>query len=296
MIKIGSHVGMKAPLYLLGSANEAYKYGANAFMVYTGPPQSTIRKSIDDKVFQEMIKQAHEYMHRVGIRKEDVIIHAPYIMNLANPDMEKQMFARNFLASELNRTHKMGSKYIVLHPGNHLKDGSEVGIKRIIEGLDYVFSISDNDVHIALETMAGKGTEIGQNFTEIGSIIKGSKYSDRLKVCFDTCHVNDSGYDLLNDYDGVMSEFDEKIGLDKIAVFHINDSKNPLGAKKDRHENIGSGHIGFETILKIVYDERFKDIPKILETPYVDVAGKKAPPYYEEIAMLKNKKFVEILK
>ncbi len=290
MIKIGCHVGMSAPLYLLGAANEAHSYGANTFMIYTGPPQSTMRKPVD----QLRIEEAHKYMDEIGIKKEDVIVHAPYVMNLANGDPEKRKYAAEFLLSEVKRTAALGAKYIVLHPGAHLKEGSEVGIERIIQGLDYVLSKSDNDVCIALETMSGKGSEVGRNFEELNQIIKGSKFSERICVCFDTCHVHDFGYDIINDYESVINEFDKIVGLDKIKVFHINDSKNPISARKDRHANLGYGEIGFEAIMRVINDERFKDIPKILETPWVEVAGKKVPPYFEEITMIKNNKFVDI--
>ncbi len=292
MLKIGSHVGMSAPMYLLGAANEANSYGANTFMIYTGPPQNTRRKSVE----YLRIKEAHEFMDKIGIAKEDVIVHAPYIMNLANGELEKREYAVDFLTREVERTAAIGAKYIVLHPGAHLKEGSDVGIERIIKGLDEVFARSDNNVSIALETMSGKGSEVGRNFEELRDIITGSKYSDRLSVCFDTCHVHDYGYDIISDYDKVIEEFDRIVGIDKIKVFHINDSKNPTKSHKDRHENLGIGHIGFEALLNIIYDERFKDVPKILETPWVEVAGKKVPPYFEEISMIKNKKFVNVFK
>lgn len=228
-------------------------------------------------------------MEENGIEK--FVVHAPYIINLGNTiKPETFEIAVEFLGIELERTAAMGSDVLVLHPGAHVGAGEDAGIAQIIKGLDMVME-PDMPVYIALETMAGKGSEIGKTFEELKAIYDGVKYPEKLRVCFDTCHVNDAGYDIVNDYDGVMQHFDEVIGLDQIAVFHINDSKNPLGAHKDRHENVGKGSIGFETLLKVVSDERFRHIPKILETPYIKDAEdpkKSYPPYKEEIEWLQS--------
>lgn len=290
MIKIGSHVGMSGKDKMLASVKEAIKYNANAFMVYTGAPQNTRRSAIESL----NIDAAHTLMEEAGIPKENVIVHAPYIMNLANPEEEKRNFAINFLTEEIKRTEAMGAKQIVLHPGAHLKQGPEIGLTHIVNGLKVVLeNTKDSDVKIALETMAGKGTECGKTFEEIAFIIDRVK-SDRLSVCFDTCHTNDAGYDL-SDFESVIAEFDEIVGKEKISVFHINDSKNPLGAAKDRHENFGVGYIGFDTLMNIVYHPDFIDIPKILETPYVtesaDSKNKVFPPYKKEIEMIRFKEF-----
>ena len=177
--------------------------------------------------------------------------------------------------------------YYNFHPGSHVGQGAEVGISKIAEILNEVLT-KDQSTIVLLETMSGKGTEVGRNFEELARIYDGVKYNDKLRVCFDTCHVNDAGYDLVNHYDEVFAEFDRVIGLDQIAVFHINDSMNPLGAHKDRHANIDKGNIGYEILHRLVHDERFLDVPKILETPWVAVEGtdKKEPPYKEEIAWL----------
>lgn len=290
---LGSHVGMSGKEMMLGSAKEAVSYGANTFMLYTGAPQNTRRKEISEL----NIEKAWEYMKKHGI--EDVIVHAPYIINLANTvKPETYELAVQFLDSELKRTEAMGSRVMVLHPGAHVGAGEDAGIAQIVKGINEVLT-KDTKAYIALETMAGKGTEIGFNFEQLARIFDGVHYNEKLRVCFDTCHVNDSGYDLINDLDGVFEQFDRVLGKDKIAAFHINDSKNILGAKKDRHENIGFGNIGFEPIHKIITNPDFVQVPKILETPYVPIPGedkKSLAPYKHEIEMLKSGVFNERLK
>lgn len=285
MIKLGSHVGMSGKEMLLGSAKEAAGYGANTFMIYTGAPQNTRRKSIEEL----NIEEGQKYMKEHNI--SDLIIHAPYIINLGNTVKEDTFsLAVEFLAMELERTAALQSKYLVLHPGSHVGAGEEAGIKQIIKGINEVLD-KDSKVFIALETMAGKGSEIGKTFEELAQIYDGVKYSNKLRVCFDTCHTNDAGYDIVNDFDGVIDKFDKIIGKDQIAVFHINDSKNVRGAAKDRHENIGFGNIGFDAINYIIHHREFEDIPKILETPYVLLPGdgkKSLPPYKYEIDMLRK--------
>lgn len=285
MIKLGSHVGMSGKEMLLGSAKEAAGYGANTFMIYTGAPQNTRRKSIEDLNIEEGLKYMKE--HNIS----DLIIHAPYIINLGNTVKEETFsLAIEFLAKEMERTTALQSKCLVLHPGSHVGAGEEAGIKQIIKGINEVLD-KDSKVFIALETMAGKGSEVGKTFEELAQIYDGVKYSDKLRVCFDTCHTNDAGYDIVNDFDGVIDKFDRLIGKDQIAVFHINDSKNVRGAAKDRHENIGFGNIGFDAIHYIIHHKDFEDIPKILETPYVLIPGegkKSLPPYKYEIDMLRK--------
>ena len=285
-IKLGCHVGMAGKDMFLASAREAASYGANVFMLYTGAPQNTRRKEI----FELNIDAGWEYAHEHGIN--EIVVHAPYIINLANTvKPETYELAVEFLEKEIVRTAAMKSRILVLHPGSHVNAGEQAGIAQIVKGLNTVLNQNDDDVFIALETMAGKGSEIGRSFEELKAIYDGVDKKDRLRVCFDTCHVNDAGYDLVNHYDEVFAEFDKVIGLDQIAVFHINDSMNPLGAHKDRHANIDKGNIGYETLHRLVHDERFLDVPKILETPWVAVGGtdKKEPPYKEEIAWLLEK-------
>ncbi len=285
---IGSHVSYKSGKQLLGSVVEALSYGANTFMFYTGAPQNTNRSTIDDN----LTKEAYQLMEENGINPKNVIVHAPYIINLAN-DGASYDFAIKFLKEEIKRVDKLGMKYLVLHPGSHVGLGIEKGLDNIINGLNFVLS-EDNDVIICLETMAGKGSELGTSFEQIKKIIDGVKLSDKLMVCLDTCHINDAGYDL-NNFDAVLDEFDRIIGLNNLACLHINDSKNERGAHKDRHENIGIGTIGFDNLINVIYNKRLDGIPKILETPYIgdtdDSKERLYPPYKFEIEMIKNKKF-----
>ena len=283
-IKIGSHVGMAGKEMFLASVKEAESYGANVLMLYTGAPQNTRRKEIKDL----NIEAGWAYAKQAGIR--EIVVHAPYIINLANTvKPETFELAVQFLEKEIRRTAAMRSHILVLHPGSALDAGAEAGIAQTVRGLNMVLDENEDEVYIALETMAGKGSEIGRTFEEIKAIYDGVNKKERLRVCFDTCHVNDAGYDLVHDYDGVFKHFDQVIGLDQIAVFHINDSLNPLGAHKDRHANIGQGTIGFETLHRLVHDPRFMEIPKILETPWLCAEGetkKTIPPYKEEIQQL----------
>lgn len=291
MLKIGSHVSMSGKKMLLGSAEEAVSYGANTFMVYTGAPQNTIRKSVNDLNIEAALK----YMDEVGI--SEIVVHSPYIINLGNSEkIETFELGVRFLREEIGRTEALKvAKQLVLHPGAHVGAGEELGIKQIIKGLNEVIT-KEQKVSIALETMAGKGTECGRTFEQIASIIEGVDHNEKLTVCLDTCHINDAGYDIVNDFDKVLLDFDRIIGLDRLKVIHLNDSKNPIGSRKDRHELIGHGHIGFETLCNIVHHELLVNVPKILETPYYDDGNNnKLPPYKHEIEMLRNKKFVPIV-
>jgi deoxyribonuclease-4 len=287
MLKIGSHVSMSGKKMMLGSVEEAVSYGANTFMIYTGAPQNTARKPIADLNIEAALK-AMEF-HNI----EEVVVHAPYIINLGNSEKPETFeLAVSFLREEIKRTEALKkAKQIVLHPGAHVGAGEERGIAQIIKGLNEVI-IKEQTVNIALETMAGKGSECGKSFEELARIIDGVVYNDKLSICLDTCHINDAGYDVVNDFDGVLREFDKIIGLKRLKVVHLNDSKNPKGAKKDRHEIIGSGYIGFDALCYVANHESLKDIPKILETPYVsNEAGEKRPPYKYEIQMLRDKQY-----
>lgn len=286
MLKIGSHVSMSGKKMLLGASEEAVSYGANTFMIYTGAPQNTRRKKIEEL----NIEAGLQHMKENGI--DNIVVHAPYIINIGNTTNPATFeLGVEFLTSEIQRTHALGARQIVLHPGAHVGAGAETGIKQIISGLNEVLR-PDQEVQIALETMAGKGSECGRSFEEIAMIIDGVTHNQKLSVCFDTCHVHDAGYDIVNDFDGVLNEFDKTVGIDRIKVLHVNDSKNSCGAKKDRHENIGFGHIGFDALNYIVHHPAFVDVPKILETPYVGIDKKtKKAPYKLEIDMLKAKAF-----
>ncbi len=271
----------------MGCLNDALGYGANAFMFYTGAPQNTMRYAINKKLTEEACLKMKEN----GIDINNVVVHAPYIVNLANrKEEDKYKFSIRFLKEEMERCSLLGIRYIVLHPGSHVGEGIEVGIKNIIDALNEILD-SDHNVTILLETMAGKGSEIGSTFLELQKIIDGVKYKDKIGVCLDTCHLSDSGYNVDN-FEELLDDFDKIIGLSYIRCVHINDSKNECGAKKDRHENIGYGNLGFNTLLEVIYSERLVSVPKILETPWI---GEKAP-YKEEIEMIIKKEFDENIK
>lgn len=269
-----------------GAAEDAHSYGETTFMVYTGAPQNTRRKPVEEL----NIEEGQALIEKYGM--SDIVVHAPYIINLANTTKPETFeLAVEFLTKEILRTEALGVNQIVLHPGAHVGAGADVGIARIIEGLNQVLH-ADQTAQIALETMAGKGTEIGRSFDELARIMDGVTHSDKLSVTLDTCHVNDAGYNIKEDFDGVLNEFDKIVGLDRLKVLHINDSKNERGAGKDRHANIGFGTIGFEALNYIVHHPQLTELPKILETPFVgeDKNNKKAP-YRLEIEMFKKQTF-----
>ncbi|MBD7943857.1 MULTISPECIES: deoxyribonuclease IV [Psychrobacillus] len=283
---LGSHVSMSGKEMLLASSKEAASYGANTFMIYTGAPQNTRRKPIEEL----NIEAGLQHMKENDIF--NIVVHAPYIINLGNTT-KPETFALGveFLQKEVERTAAIGATQIVLHPGAHVGAGAEAGIQKIIEGLNEVLT-TEHPVQIALETMAGKGSECGRTFEELAQIFDGVTNNHRLSVCMDTCHIHDAGYDVVNDFDGVLNQFDKLIGIDRLKVLHINDSKNVCGAAKDRHENIGFGEIGFEALQYVVHHPQLTEIPKILETPFVGVDAKsKKAPYKMEIEMLRSKLF-----
>lgn len=291
MLIIGSHVSFSKDKQLLGSVEESLGYGSNTFMFYTGAPQNTNRVPINDG----LTFKALELMKNNNIDYSKVVVHAPYIINLANnKDVDKYKFSIRFLTEEVERCGMLGIKNMVLHPGSHVGLGVDIGIDNIINGLNTIIENTDingSNVRILLETMAGKGSEVGSNFDEISRIISGINNKNRIGVCMDTCHMHDSGYDV-SDFDALLDLFDEKVGLNYLGCIHINDSKNLCGARKDRHENIGFGYIGFDNLINIIYNPRIESIPKILETPWIgDFA-----PYKEEIEMIRNKEFDPDLK
>ncbi len=280
---VGSHVGFKSE-QLLGSVKEALKYNANTFMFYTGAPQNTIRKEIS----AELTNEALELMQKNNININNVICHAPYIINLANREKEDAWnFSCGFLKQEISRITKMGVNFMVVHPGNSLKIERSIALKNISDAINFIID-SDTKPMILLETMAGKGTECGINIKEIKTILEGINLKEKVGVCLDTCHLNDSGVNIA-DFNSYLEEFDKVIGIEKIKCVHLNDSKNILGSHKDRHANIGYGTIGFENLLKVFYHEKLKDVPKILETPYINEKA----PYKIEIEMLRTKTFVD---
>lgn len=289
MVKLGSHVSMSGKNMLLGASEEAVSYGANTFMIYTGAPQNTRRKPVEDLNIEAGI----EHMNQHDI--QELIVHSAYIINIGNT-VKPQVYELgvDFLTNEIERVEALSkAQQIVLHPGSHVKEGQEKGLNQIIKGLNEVFENKPNtNCQIALETMAGKGSELGRSFEELATIIDGVTHNDKLSICFDTCHTHDAGYDIVNDFDGVLEHFDKTIGIDRLKVLHINDSKNERGASKDRHENIGYGHIGFDALNYIVHHPQLTTIPKILETPYVGEDKKnKKPPYQNEIENLRSQTF-----
>lgn len=276
---IGCHVNFTNE-QLLGSVKQAIEYGANALMFYTGAPQNTMRKNIDT----ELTKEAHNLMKENNINIKNVICHAPYIINLANnKDPEKWDFSISFLKQELERCKSLGVSYIVVHPGSAVGLEREIALKNISDALNLI--IKEDLPMILLETMAGKGTECGCTLEEL-KIILDNVESNNIGVCIDTCHLNDAGYNI-EEYDALLNQIEATFGLDKVHCVHLNDSKNAIGTHKDRHENLGLGTIGFDALLKVVLNDKLKDVPKILETPYID---REYPPYKFEIASLKEQK------
>jgi deoxyribonuclease-4 len=291
MLLIGCHVSLSGKNQYLGSVQEALSYGANTFMIYTGAPQNTIRKPLEDM----KIEEAKKLMQESNIDFNHVIVHAPYIVNLANPSIEKREFAISFLSEEVRRTEALGSKIMVLHPGAHMNEGSIEGIKRIASSITSIISnTSESRVFIALEGMAGKGSEIGRTFQELKEILDLIDNKNRVGICLDTCHIHDAGYDIINNFDTVLNQFEQIIGIDYLKVLHINDSKNEINSHKDRHENIGFGYIGFDALNNIVHHPLLKNLPKILETPYIKSTNNPIlsyPPYKFEINMFITNKF-----
>lgn len=283
---IGSHVSFGSE-QILGSVKEALSYGANTFMFYTGAPQNTVRKEID----MNLVDTAKQMMIENGIDINNVICHAPYIINLANREKEEAWnFSCSFLKEEIKRVEKMGVSKIVVHPGNSLKTDRNVAIDNIASALNMIID-KNSKVTILLETMAGKGTECGKTLEELKAIIDKIEFKERVGVCLDTCHLNDAGYDI-SEFDKIVDSVDKLMGIEKVGCIHVNDSKNILGSHKDRHDNIGYGTIGFDNLLNVLYHDKFKDIPKILETPYIDGHA----PYKEEIEMIKSRTFNSELK
>lgn len=286
MLIIGSHVGFKKDTQLLGALDETLSYNGNAFMFYTGAPQNTVRMPLND----DLTFKALEKMKENNISLDNVVVHAPYIINLANnKDLDKYNFSINFLKQECNRCTNLFVKKLVLHPGSHVGCGSDVGINNIINALNEV--LKESDTTILLETMAGKGTEVGKTLEEIKQIIEGVIYKDKIGICLDTCHLSDAGYDV-SKFDEILDILESYNLLDKVLCVHVNDSKNICGSHKDRHENIGYGTLGFDNLINIIYNKRLEQAPKILETPYIN----DLPPYKEEIEMIKDKKFNPNLK
>lgn len=289
---IGSHVSMSGKDGFLASVKEGLSYQANALMLYTGAPQNTIRKPLDE----DKITQGLKLLEENQIPFENVIVHAPYIINLCSEKADTRDLAVKFLELEIKRCEQIRAKYLVLHPGSRLKQDLKTGLKQVVDGLNTVFNkIGNTEVVVCIETMAGKGSEVGINLDELKTILEGVKSQKNIGLCLDTCHMHDAGYKI-EEFNKFLEELDEKISLKKVKVIHLNDSKNPLGAHKDRHENIGYGYIGFKSLLAVAYHPKLENVVKILETPWVcvDEQTKKSVPIYKyEIEMLRQKVFLD---
>ncbi|QCZ36708.1 deoxyribonuclease IV [Mycoplasma nasistruthionis] len=273
MIKLGSHISFKAPNYLTDSCQNALNNGANTLMIYLGAPQNTARVAVE-KYNLDLYKEKYEAL----IPAHDIVVHAPYIINPSNPS--KNRFAIDFLIDEIKRMEQAGFKYLVLHPGASVEYDVEEALDTLIDSLNEVIE-NTNDVVICLESMSGKGTEVGRDLEQLAHVIKWVNH-DRLKICLDTCHLWDAGYDL-QDYEGFKKELVKWDLLKEVAVIHLNDSKNDVRSHKDRHANIGKGYIGLETLKKFVFDKDFDNIPIILETP---IPEDNPNIYADEIKML----------
>ncbi|WP_029513599.1 deoxyribonuclease IV [Mycoplasmopsis primatum] len=274
MIKLGSHISFVSPDYLEEAAKESIANGANCMMIYLGAPQNAKRVDINKYHLNEYLEKYSNL-----IKPEDIIIHAPYIVNPAS--VTKHQFAIQFLIEEIERMNYIGAKYLVLHPGSFTSFTIQESLDTFIYSIKEILSRTQN-VTICVETMAGKGTEIGINFDQISYFIDKIN-NERFAVCLDTCHVFDAGYDITK-YEAFKNELNKHNLLNHIKVIHLNDSKNPLGNHKDRHANINQGYIGIDTLSKFVFDKDFDNIPIILETPWVD----DSPIYDKEIKMLLN--------
>lgn len=293
MLYIGSHTSFVKDKQLLGVVEESLSYGSNAFMFYTGSNRSTLRFPID----YDLRDKAHKLMKENNIDKNNCVVHAPFIINLANDsDIEKYQFYIDFLKNELERCIELDITKLVLHPGSFTNLTREDGIKNIANGLNIALKGIEG-ASVLLEFMSGKGTEVGSSIDDLKGIIDllDENIKSKVGVCLDTCHINDAGWDIV-EIEKFLDEFDSKIGIDKIKCIHINDSYNTVGAHKDRHANIGYGTIGFDKLISVIYNSRLDNIPKILETPWISRNNKDEwAPYKYEIEMIRNKKFVDYI-
>ena len=274
MFKIGSHLSTSKGY--LGMGKEAVSIGANTFQFFTRNPRGGKAKAFDVADAQAYNAFAAEH----GLTAP--LAHAPYTLNPCSDKEENREFARMVFRDDIFRLDHFARAMYNFHPGSHVKQGTEIGIAKIIDVLGDVLDPSQKTL-LLLEAMAGKGTEVGGSFEELRAIIDGVEHKHLLGVCIDTCHIFDGGYDIVNDLDGVLTQFDNIVGLERLKAIHLNDSKNPLGSRKDRHEKIGHGHIGIEAFARIINHPKLRELPFYLETPHEDVAG-----YAEEIALLKS--------
>lgn len=274
MLNIGCHLSASKGFENMGL--EALEIHANTFQFFTRNPRGGKAKEIDESDVNKLLK----------IMKENnfakILAHAPYTLNLCSADKGIREFAKNTMADDLKRMEYLPDNMYNFHPGSHVGQGIETGINYIVEALNEILS-KNQSTTVLLETMSGKGSEVGSKFEEIKEIIDRVELNEKLGVCFDTCHVNDAGYDVVNNLDSVLEEFDKIIGLDRLKAIHINDSMNPLGAHKDRHQKIGEGYIGLEAFERIINHPKLRKLPFYLETPHDDIKG-----YAKEIEVLRN--------
>lgn len=273
MFTIGAHVSIAKGFKK--AAQISVDIGANTFQFFSRNPRGGNAKEFNEKDMAAFQK----------IREENnfgkLLAHAPYTMNLAAANEDTYEFAKMVIREDVKRMDSIGVEYICFHPGSHVGGGVEEGTRKIIEGLNQAIT-GDENITVLLETMSGKGTEIGRSFEEIRAIIDGVEHKERMGVCMDTCHIFSAGYDIVNDLDGVLDEFDRVIGLDRLKTIHLNDSMMPFGKNKDRHAGIGEGEIGMKALLEVINHPKLRDIPFFLETPYDDEG------HGREIAMLKE--------
>ena len=273
MLNIGCHLSTAKGYENMGK--EALSIGANTFQFFTRNPRGGKAKALDIKDIEKLVQLAKENNFA------KILAHAPYTLNACSADERTRELAKEMMKDDLYRMEFMPNNLYNFHPGSHVKQGVEVGIDYTVEMLNEVLT-EDQSTTVLLETMAGKGSEVGRTFEEIAEIISRVKLKDKMGVCLDTCHIHDGGYDIVNDLDGVLEEFDRVIGLDRLKAIHLNDSKNPQNSHKDRHEKIGEGYLGIEVIKKIINHPKLKDLPFFLETPN-ELEGHK-----KEIELLKS--------
>lgn len=275
MFTIGCHLSASKGYFAM--AKEAVSIGANTFQFFTRNPRGGQAKPIDENDINSFLEYSKD--HGINV----ILAHSPYTLNACSADPQIREFAKNTMADDLRRMEYTPGNMYNFHPGSHVKQGVEIGIDYIAEMLNEILT-KDQTTTVLLETMSGKGSEIGRNFEELKEIIDKVNLKEKLGVCLDTCHIWDGGYDIVNNFDGVLDEFDKVIGLDKLKAIHLNDSKNDLSSHKDRHEKIGEGKIGLEAITRIINNERVRDLPFFLETPN-ELDG-----YKKEIEILKKKR------
>lgn len=274
MLHIGCHLSASKGYYHM--AKTAVELGADTFQFFTRNPRGGKAKDINEADIEKFLAFAKEHNFPC------ILAHAPYTLNACSDKAETREFAWNTFADDLRRMEYTPGNLYNFHPGSHVGQGAEQGIAYITEMLNTILT-ADQTTTVLLETMAGKGSEVGSSFEEIRAIINGVKLDNKVGVCLDTCHISDGGYDIINDLDGVVNEFDRIIGIDRLKAIHINDSKNPPASHKDRHEKIGEGHIGIEAMARIINHPALRELPFYLETPHDELSG-----YAEEIALLKS--------